>query len=275
MREIVLDTETTGLDPAGGHRIVEVACLELLNHIPTGRTYQSNINPERDVPSDAIAVHGLSAEFLGDKPRFAEIADKLVEFIGDAPLVIHNAEFDVRFLNAEFQRLARPPLGGERVVDTLQMARQKFPGAPASLDALCRRFAIDNTTRTKHGAQLDTELLADVYLELIGGARRQSLGCGGRRRRGDRGKNAARGAPTCAHRGRTGRPRRSGGDAERPDLGGLKRQRADAQALVAVAPAASRFLRLKSRYMAAKSIGLISSGAKPPSRVIEVTIERA
>lgn len=169
MREIVLDTETTGLDPAGGHRIVEVACLELLNHIPTGRTYQSYINPERDVPPDAIAVHGLSAEFLGDKPRFAEIVDKLVEFIGDAPLVIHNAEFDVRFLNAEFQRLARPPLGGERVVDTLQMARQKFPGAPASLDALCRRFAIDNTTRTKHGAQLDTELLADVYLELIGG----------------------------------------------------------------------------------------------------------
>lgn len=169
MREIVLDTETTGLDPAAGHRIVEIACLELLNHIPTGRTYQSYVNPEREVPSDAFAVHGLSVEFLSDKPRFAEIVDKLVDFIADAPLVIHNAEFDVRFLNAEFQRLARPPLSGDRVVDTLQMARQKFPGAPASLDALCRRFAIDNSTRTKHGALLDIELLADVYLELIGG----------------------------------------------------------------------------------------------------------
>ncbi len=169
MREIVLDTETTGLDPAVGHRIVEVACLELLNHIPTGRTYQSYVNPERDIPPDAFAVHGLSVEFLSDKPCFAEIADKLVEFIADAPLVIHNAEFDVRFLNAEFQRLVRPPLSPERVVDTLQIARQKFPGAPASLDALCRRFAIDNSTRSKHGALLDTELLADVYLELIGG----------------------------------------------------------------------------------------------------------
>jgi DNA polymerase-3 subunit epsilon len=169
MREIVLDTETTGLDPAAGHRIVEISCLELLNHIPTGRTYQSYLNPERDVPTDAFSVHGLSIEFLSDKPRFAEIADKLLEFIADAPLVIHNAEFDVRFLNAEFQRLARSPLNGERVVDTLQIARQKFPGAPASLDALCRRFTIDNSTRTKHGALLDTELLADVYLELIGG----------------------------------------------------------------------------------------------------------
>jgi DNA polymerase-3 subunit epsilon len=169
MREIVLDTETTGLDPASGHRIVEVACLELLNHIPTGRSYQSYVNPERDMPADAHAVHGLTAEFLSDKPRFAEIAEELLRFIADAPLVIHNAEFDVRFLNAEFQRLAQPPLSGERVVDTLQMARQKFPGAPASLDALCRRFAIDNSTRTKHGALLDTELLADVYLELIGG----------------------------------------------------------------------------------------------------------
>ena len=169
MREIVLDTETTGLDPASGHRIVEVACLELLNHIPTGRNYQSYVNPERDVPADAAAVHGLSAEFLSDKPRFAEIADELLRFIADAPLVIHNAEFDVRFLNAEFERLARPPLPGERIVDTALIARQKFPGAPASLDALCRRFAIDNSARTKHGALLDSELLADVYLELIGG----------------------------------------------------------------------------------------------------------
>jgi len=169
VREIVLDTETTGLDPAAGHRIVEVACLELLNHIPTGREYQTYINPERDVPADALAVHGLTAEFLSDKPRFADIADDLLTFIADAPLVIHNAEFDVRFLNAEFQRLARPPLTSMRIVDTLQIARQKFPGAPASLDALCRRFAIDNSARTKHGALLDTELLSDVYLELMGG----------------------------------------------------------------------------------------------------------
>jgi DNA polymerase-3 subunit epsilon len=169
MREIVLDTETTGLEPAAGHRIVEVACLELLNHIPTGREYQTYLNPERDVPADALAVHGLTAEFLSDKPCFADIADALLQFIADAPLVIHNAEFDVRFLNAEFQRLGRPPLTGTRIVDTLQIARQKFPGAPASLDALCRRFAIDNSTRTKHGALLDTELLADVYLELMGG----------------------------------------------------------------------------------------------------------
>lgn len=169
MREIVLDTETTGLDPVIGHRIVEVACLELVNHIPTGRSYQRYINPERDIPADALAVHGLTAEFLSDKPRFAEIVDELLTFIAGAPLVIHNAEFDVRFVNAEFQRLAKPLLGNERIVDTLLLARQKFPGAPASLDALCRRFGIDNSTRSKHGALLDTELLADVYLELIGG----------------------------------------------------------------------------------------------------------
>lgn len=169
MREIVLDTETTGLDPASGHRIVEIACLELLNHIPTGRQFQCYVNPDRDMPADALAVHGLSAEFLGDKPRFAEIVDGLVQFIGDAPLVMHNAEFDVRFLNAEFLRLGRPPLPTLSVVDTLQMARQKFPGAPVSLDALCRRFTIDNSGRAMHGALLDAELLADVYLELIGG----------------------------------------------------------------------------------------------------------
>jgi DNA polymerase-3 subunit epsilon len=169
MREIVLDTETTGLDPTAGHRVVEIACLELLNHIPTGRHFQRYVNPEREVPADAIAVHGLSAEFLGDKPRFAEIADELLSFIGEAPVVIHNAEFDIGFLNAEFVRLDRSPFPQQRIVDTLVMARQKFPGAPASLDALCRRFAIDNTTRTKHGALLDTELIASVYLELIGG----------------------------------------------------------------------------------------------------------
>jgi DNA polymerase-3 subunit epsilon len=169
MREVVLDTETTGLDPANGHRVVEIACLELINHLPTGRHFQTYFNPERDMPADALAVHGLTMEFLADKPRFAEVVDRLLEFIGDAPLVIHNAEFDVRFLNAELARLERPPLGGARIIDTLQIARQKFPGAPASLDALCRRFAIDNSTRTQHGALLDSELLAEAYLELIGG----------------------------------------------------------------------------------------------------------
>lgn len=169
MREIVLDTETTGLDPAGGHRIVEIACLELLNHIPTGRHFQRYVNPERDIPPDSIAIHGLSAEFLNDKPRFAEIVDDLLQFIGDAPLVIHNAEFDLGFLNAEFLRLGRSSLPMQAIVDTLQLARQKFPGSPASLDALCRRFTIDNSSRTRHGALLDTELLADVYLELVGG----------------------------------------------------------------------------------------------------------
>lgn len=169
MREIVLDTETTGLDPDNGHRIVEVACLELVNHLPTGRSYQSYVNPDRDMPSEAFAVHGLSAEFLSDKPRFAEVADALMGFVGESPLVIHNAEFDIRFLNAELRKIERPLLTPDRVVDTLQIARQKFPGAPASLDALCRRFAIDNSAREKHGALLDVELLADVYLELIGG----------------------------------------------------------------------------------------------------------
>jgi len=169
MREIILDTETTGLDPANGHRVVEIACLELVNHIPTGRSYHTYLNPERDMPPDAFAVHGLSSEFLSDKPRFGDICDAMLQFVEDAPLVIHNAEFDMKFLNAELQKVERPPLAGGRAVDTLQIARQKFPGAPASLDALCRRFAIDNTARDKHGALLDAELLADVYLELIGG----------------------------------------------------------------------------------------------------------
>jgi DNA polymerase-3 subunit epsilon len=169
MREIVLDTETTGLDPATGHRVVEIACLELVNHLPTGRQYHQYLNPERDMPADAYAVHGLSGEFLADKPRFAAIVEGLIEFLADSPLVFHNAEFDLRFLNAEFARLERPPLFTDRVVDTLQMARQKFPGSPTSLDALCRRFTIDNSARTKHGALLDAELLAEVYLELIGG----------------------------------------------------------------------------------------------------------
>ena len=174
MREVVLDTETTGIDPTNGHRMVEVACLELVNHLPTGRQFQRHLHPERDVPADAVAVHGLTAEFLADKPRFAEVVEELLAFIGDAPLVMHNAEFDTRFLNAELMRLDRPPVAAS-IVDTLQIARQKFPGAPASLDALCRRFAIDNSARAKHGALLDAELLAEVYLELVG-ARQAQLG---------------------------------------------------------------------------------------------------
>jgi DNA polymerase-3 subunit epsilon len=169
MREIVLDTETTGLDPASGHRIVEVACLELINHIPSGRSFQRYLNPDRDMPDDAHAVHGLTAAFLADKPRFGDVVGELLAFIDGAPLVIHNAEFDMRFLNAELARLEQPLLAGHQAVDTLQIARRKFPGAPASLDALCKRFNIDNSARELHGALLDAELLAEVYLELIGG----------------------------------------------------------------------------------------------------------
>ena len=169
MREIVLDTETTGLDPASGHRVVEIACLELVNHLPSGRHFQRYLNPDRDMPEDAYEVHGLSAVFLADKPRFHEIVDELLSFIGGAPLVIHNAEFDIRFLNAELTRAGMPALETALAVDTLQMARRKYPGAPASLDALCRRFNIDNSARSLHGALLDAELLAEVYLELIGG----------------------------------------------------------------------------------------------------------
>jgi DNA polymerase-3 subunit epsilon len=169
MREIVLDTETTGLDPLAGHRVVEVGCVELVNHLPTGRVLHRYINPERDMPQEAFAVHGLSVEFLAGHPVFAAVADELVEFLGDAQLVIHNAEFDMRFLNWELQQLGRDVMPMERAVDTVAMARRRFPGSPANLDALCRRFAIDNTSRVKHGALLDAELLAEVYLELIGG----------------------------------------------------------------------------------------------------------
>lgn len=169
MREIVLDTETTGLDPKAGHRIVEIACVELDNHLPTGRTYQQYINPERDMPEEAFKVHGLSADFLAGYPKFAEICDAFLEFIGDATLVIHNAEFDMRFINAEISALGHAVLPSDRAVDTLMIARRKFPGAQASLDALCRRFGIDNTHRDLHGALVDADLLAGVYLELIGG----------------------------------------------------------------------------------------------------------
>jgi len=169
MREIVLDTETTGLDPRSGDRLVEIGCVELENHIPTGRTYHQYINPERDMPDGAFAVHGLSEAFLAQYPVFAEVADAFLAFIDDAALVIHNASFDLGFINAELERLGRAALEAARAVDTVQIARSKFPGAQASLDALCRRFEIDLSARTKHGALLDAELLADVYLELIGG----------------------------------------------------------------------------------------------------------
>jgi DNA polymerase-3 subunit epsilon len=169
IREIILDTETTGLDPATGDRIVEIGAVELLNHLPTGRTFHVYINPERDMPKEAEAVHGLSSAFLSDKPVFAAIAQDFLDFIADATLIIHNASFDMAFLNAELGFLRLPAIPPEQVVDTLHIARQKHPGAANSLDALCRRYGIDNSKRTKHGALLDSELLAEVYLELIGG----------------------------------------------------------------------------------------------------------
>ncbi|MDP4796676.1 MAG: DNA polymerase III subunit epsilon [Rhodospirillales bacterium] len=169
MREIVLDTETTGLDPASGNRIVEIGCVELINHVPSGKVYHQYINPERDMPAEAERVHGLSAEFLKNHPVFADIADAFVAFVGDAPLVIHNAAFDMGFINAELGLLGRPPIDKSRAIDTVTMARRKFPGAQASLDALCRRFGIDLSERELHGALLDAQLLASVYLELLGG----------------------------------------------------------------------------------------------------------
>lgn len=177
MREIAFDTETTGFDATGGDRLVEIGCIELINHVPSGETFQCYLNPERDMPPGAFAVHGLSAEFLADKPLFADIADDFLKFIAADPLVIHNAGFDLGFLDAELARLGRPPLPRGNVVDTLMIARRKFPGAPASLDALCRRFDIDASIRELHGALLDAGLLAEVYLALVGG-RQPGLGLG-------------------------------------------------------------------------------------------------
>ena len=169
MREIVLDTETTGFDPETGDRIVEIGAVELMRHMPTGRTYHQYINPERAMPQEAFEVHGLGDDFLRDKPKFAEVGQAFLDFIGDAKLVIHNAAFDIKFLNAELRWMNLPQIPWEQAIDTLEIARKRFPGSPASLDALCRRFNIDNSSRTLHGALLDSEILAEVYLELIGG----------------------------------------------------------------------------------------------------------
>jgi DNA polymerase-3 subunit epsilon len=169
MREIVLDTETTGMNPETGDRIVEIGCVELLNHIPTGKVLQLYINPEREVPAEAIAVHGITNEFLKDKPVFSQVYSEFLEFIKGARLVIHNAEFDMKFINYQLKDVGAPPVPWSEVTDTLALARRKFPGSPANLDALCRRFGVDNTGREYHGALLDSELLAEVYLELLGG----------------------------------------------------------------------------------------------------------
>lgn len=169
MREIALDTETTGLDPFAGHRIIEIGCVEMYDRIRTGNTFQAYINPEREMPEEAFRVHGISSKFLADKPVFSDIVRDWLEFIGDSRLVIHNAQFDLKFLNYELSQLNFEPIQAERATDTIIIARRKFPGAPAKLDALCKRFNIDLSARTKHGALLDAELLADVYLELMGG----------------------------------------------------------------------------------------------------------
>lgn len=169
MREIVLDTETTGLDPGLGHRVVEIGAVELVNHVATGEVFHCYLDPERDMPAEAFAVHGLSSVFLTGKPRFADVAARLLQFIGESPLVIHNAAFDVGFLNAELIRVEQTPIARERCIDTLEIARRNFPGAPANLDALCRRYQIDLSDRAHHGALKDARLLAAVYLELLGG----------------------------------------------------------------------------------------------------------
>lgn len=172
MREVVCDTETTGFDPDDGHRIVEIGCVELADHFPTGRSLQIYLNPERDIPLESQRIHGLTPEFLSDKALFAHIADELLEFFGDAPLVIHNAGFDIKFINAELARLGKPPIPLARTIDTIEIAKRKFPGARYSLDELCKRFAVDLSVRSKHGALIDAQLTAEIYLELIGGRQR-------------------------------------------------------------------------------------------------------
>ena len=185
MREIVLDTETTGMNPADGDRMVEIGCIELINHMPSGKHLQLYINPEREISQEVIAIHGITNEFVADKPTFEECYMDFIDFIGkDSRLVIHNAEFDMKFLNYQLGKVGHPAISWSRVIDTLGMARKKFPGSPANLDALCRRFDIDNTERTYHGALLDSELLAEVYLELIGG-RQHGLGLGAQKSASD------------------------------------------------------------------------------------------
>ena len=175
MREIVLDTETTGLDPLRGDRLVEIGCVEIYNRMPTGQAYHCYINPQRDMPAEAFAVHGLSSEFLSNKPLFTEVVDDFLAFIADAPLVIHNASFDISFINAELDRIKRPVIAKDRLVDTLLLARRKHPGVSNRLDDLCSRYSIDNSHRTKHGALLDAELLAEVYIDLIGARQSQLI----------------------------------------------------------------------------------------------------
>jgi len=174
VREIVLDTETTGLSPEDGHRLIEIGCLELINRVPTGRTYQQYIHPEREIGEDATRIHGLTSAFLETFPTFKEVAPAFLEFIGESPLVIHNAAFDCKFLNAELATLGHPELSNP-ITCTLIMARKKFPGSPANLDALCRRFQIDNSNRVKHGALVDSEILAQVYFRLLGGSQAKTL----------------------------------------------------------------------------------------------------
>ena len=175
MREIVLDTETTGLDPLRGDRLVEIGCVEIFNRMPTGQTFHRYLNPQRDMPKEAFDVHGLSIEFLADKPLFADVVEEFLEFIGESPLVIHNASFDIGFINAELEKVTRRAIPRERLVDTLLLARRKHPGVSNRLDDLCSRYAIDNSRRTKHGALLDAELLAEVYIDLIGARQSQLI----------------------------------------------------------------------------------------------------
>jgi DNA polymerase-3 subunit epsilon len=179
LREIVMDTETTGLDPVRGDRLIEIGCIEIVNRIRTGREFHRYLNPERDIHPDAVAVHGLTRDFLQDKPRFDEIIEDFMSFIGEAPLVMHNASFDLSFLNAELKRATKPTLGFDRIVDTLSLARRRHPAGPNTLDALCKRYGIDNSQRTKHGALLDSVLLADIYVELLG-ERQATLGLNGK-----------------------------------------------------------------------------------------------
>ncbi len=186
MREICLDTETTGLDPKDGHKIIEIACVELVDRVRTGEFFHVYVNPRRDVPQEAFNVHGISTEFLQDKPIFDHVAQQFLDFIKGGTLVIHNAAFDLKFLNYELQIIGLDPLTKDNVVDSLQLARRKFPGSPASLDALCKRFSVDLSKRTKHGALLDTELLCDVYIELMGGAQ-SGFGFGSKKEKAEEG----------------------------------------------------------------------------------------